>query len=70
MNLAPFFGPVFRLVWRLPIATRKGPSLARMFFDTGRYKADPNAERVREHLAAFSQSELHAEINRLLGRTS
>ena len=55
------------LVWRLPLTDRVGPSLARALSPIYRYAADPYAERVREHLRAFSQTVLHNEIQRLLG---
>lgn len=55
------------LVWRLPLTDRVGPSLARALSPIYRYAADPYAERVREHLRAFSQTVLHNEIKRLLG---
>lgn len=55
------------LVWRLPLTDRVGPSLARALSPIYRYAADPYAERVREHLRAYSQTVLHNEIQRLLG---
>lgn len=55
------------LVWRLPLTDRVGPSLARALSPIYRYAADPYAERVREHLRAYSQTVLHKEIQRLLG---
>lgn len=55
------------LVWRLPLTDRVGPSLARALSPIYRYAADPYAERVREHLRAFSQTVLQNEIQRILG---